>query len=320
MTKPISKGMTVRALVLTLVLLTFSWLATMDTRGWKFNPKAEVKSAKSYRDSDERSKGEVAAAFSNGPGELKLNDRRKRYNGSRAMHTVQVSQQAVDAVVAELKKQIALPFDITVVFEACGDQDAYYDKDRHKIIVCHELIESYYYLFSSSLKATSARNEATKSVTMSIFLHELGHALIDSWELPITGREEDAADQFAILWLINRVPEGEQMVLTTARAFEKVADLEKWELKDYSDPHSPDGQRFYDTICLLYGHKPQKYEYLIENGTLPVERAFKCEEDYARLNKSWQTLLAPHLVNRTPSLDFDTLSFLPIPAYSSHKP
>ena len=38
------------------------------------------------------------------------------------------------------------------------------------------------------------------------------------------------------------------------------------------DPHSLDEQRFYDTICLLYGHNPDKYEYLIKNGTLPMNR------------------------------------------------
>ena len=34
-----------------------------------------------------------------------------------------------------------------------------------------------------------------RGVTVSTFFHELGHALIDAWDLPITGREEDAADQ-----------------------------------------------------------------------------------------------------------------------------
>jgi hypothetical protein len=123
---------------------------------------------------------------------------------------------------------------------------------------------------------------------------------------------------FATLWLINGIPDGERIALTSARSFKLLADLEKGEEKDYSDPHSPDGQRFYDTICLLYGHRPDKYEYLIKNGTLPRERAFECEEDYSRLHKSWQTLLAPHLVSRTDAtLGFDPLSFLRVPGYSS---
>lgn len=38
---------------------------------------------------------------------------------------------------------------------------------------------------------------------MFFMLHEVGHALIASYDLPITGSEEDAADQFAAWWLIN---------------------------------------------------------------------------------------------------------------------
>ena len=96
--------------------------------------------------------------------------------------------------------------------------------------------------------------------------------------------------------LINGIPDGDEMALDGARSFKLLANLEKDEEKDYSDPHSLEEQRFFNTICLVYGHRPEHYEYLIRNGTLPVERAYDCEKDYARLNKSWQRLLAPHLV------------------------
>jgi hypothetical protein len=47
-----------------------------------------------------------------------------------------------------------------------------------------------------------------------------------------------------------------------------MAALEKGYEKDYSEPHSLDEQRFFETICLVYGHRPEQYEYLIRNGTL----------------------------------------------------
>jgi hypothetical protein len=134
-----------------------------------------------------------------------------------------------------------------------------------------------------------------------MFLHEVAHALIDRWDLSITGREEDAADQFSTLMLINGLPGGEEIAMDSARSFKWLAVQEKGLEKDYSDPHSFDEQRFYNIICLVYGHRPERYEYLIRNGSLPTERAFECEEDYRRLNKSWQTLLAPHLIR---SLEF----------------
>ena len=321
-TKPVRKRIAVWAFVLTPVLLTFSLVPTISSRGWNLSREGVAKSAKSNRDSDGQSRGEAAATLSHSLGELKFTyDKRKRFRGSAAIHSALIGQEAVDRIVGELKKQIALPFDIHVVFEECGDEDAFYDRETHEIIVCYELIDGYYYLFSHKLKARAARNEAAKGAIVSIFLHEVAHALIDGWELPITGREEDAADQFATLWLINGMADGEQMALNSARSFKLFAHLERGQKKVYSDPHSLDEQRFYDTICLIYGHRPEKYEYLIREGTLPAERAVDCEEDYARLNKSWQTLLAPHLVKRTAaSLRFDTLGFLRVPGYSSSTP
>jgi len=183
-----------------------------------------------------------------------------------------------------------------VVFKECGGPDSYYEEDSYKIIICYELIEAYSEIFSPTLMATTARDEAVKGAVVAMFLHEVAHALIHVWELSITGRQEDAADQFSTLMLINGLPDGEKMALDSARSFKSLAVLEKGLEKDYSDPHSLDEQRFYHTICLVYGHRPERYEYLIRNRSLPVERAFECEEDYARVNKSWQTLLAPHLV------------------------
>jgi hypothetical protein len=222
-------------------------------------------------------------------------EKRKGFRGSALKRSVLVSERAVHTIVGELKKRIALPFDIQVAFEECAGPDSYYDEDTRKITICYELIDAYYYLFSRTLKGRTAQNEAIKGATVSMFLHEVAHALIDGWDLPITGREEDAADQFSTLLLINGMHDGDEMALNSARSFKLLAGLEKGLEKDYSDPHSLDEQRFFGTICLVYGHRPDHYEYLIRNGTLPSERAFDCEEDYARLNKSWTTLLAPHL-------------------------
>jgi hypothetical protein len=220
--------------------------------------------------------------------------KRKSFRGSAADRTVLISEQAVYRSVGELKKQIVLPVEIEVVFKECGGPDSYYEEDSHEIVMCYELIDAYSELFSGTFKERTARDEAAKGAIVSMFLHEVAHALIDRWHLSITGREEDAADQFSTLMLINGLPDGEEMALDSARSFKSLAVLEKNLERDYSDSHSLDEQRFYNTICLVYGHRPERYEYLIRNGSLPTDRANECVEDYSRLNRSWQTLLAPY--------------------------
>ena len=288
MTKLISKWILIRTLALAAVL--FCLLAATNTAG----DDSEIESEEQRRNYKSATK---VLANANVPRDLKFSyGKRKEFRGSAADRTVMISQQAVYGIVEELKKEIVLPFEIQVAFEECNGPDSYYDEDSHEIVICYELIETYYYLFSRSLTARNARNEATKGAVVSMFLHEVAHALIDGWDLSIAGREEDAADQFSTLMLINGLPDGDKMALNGARSFKLLADLERGLQKDYSDPHSLDEQRFFNTICLVYGHRPEQYEYLIRNATLPAKRAFDCEEEYARVNKSWQTLLAPHLL------------------------
>jgi hypothetical protein len=294
MIKPLSKWILIRAFVLALVV--WFLLAAINTSGGD-NISGVIKSEQALGFSEGRASSEACAIQPNNSAHLKFSyGNRRGFRNAASKRTALVSQHAVYTIVGELKERIALPFDIQVVFEECGDPDSYYDEKTHEIGICYELIDAYYYVFSETLKERTARDEAAKGAIVSMFLHEVAHALIDGWDLPITGREEDAADQFSTLLLINGIPDGDEMALDGARSFKLLADLQKDLEQDYSDPHSLDEQRFFNTICLVYGHRPEHYEYLIRNGTLPVERAFSCEEDYARLNKSWQRLLAPYLV------------------------
>src|SRR5882724_7273091 len=293
MTKPFSKWILIRAFVLTAVV--FSLLTKVNTGGGDSN-RGEIDSEKAPRIGERALNGEASKTLPNNPADVKFSyERRIGFRGSASKRSVLVSERAVYTTVEELKKRIALPFEIKVIFEQCGDPDSFYDEESHEIVICYELIDAYYYLFSRTLKGRTAQNEAIKGATVSMFLHEVAHALIDGWDLPITGREEDAADQFSTLLLINGMPDGDEMALNGARSFKLLAQLEKGQEKDYSDPHSLDEQRFFGMICLVYGHRPDQYEYLIRNGTLQTDRAFECEGDYARVSKSWQKLLAPNL-------------------------
>jgi hypothetical protein len=296
MAKPITKWILIRTLVLVAVI---SFLLVATNPG---GDRCETDTEKAHRISGSSIASIINAELPKNLVDLKFSyGKRKSFRGSAADRTVLISRQAVYHIVGELKKQIALPFEIEVVFKDCGGPDSYYDEASHEIVICYELIDVYSELFSRTVRERTARDEAVKGAVVSMFLHEVAHALVDRWHLSITGREEDAADQFSTLMLINDLPDGEKMALDSARSFKSLAVLEKGLERDYSDPHSLDEQRFYNTICLVYGHRPERYEYLIRNGSLPMERAIECEEDYARLNRSWQTLLAPYLVRLNPS-------------------
>jgi hypothetical protein len=226
-------------------------------------------------------------------GDLKLSYQPRKQ--AKASHTVGTNSQAIEQVINNLNDRVALPWDIVVSFEDCDAPDAFYDPDNHKLTLCYQLIDEYYDLFGRKIKDKTKLDEAVRGAMASTFFHELGHGLVDAWKIPITGKEEDAVDQLSTLTLILRTDKGEAMALDSAILFKLYADLDKGQPKILWDEHSLDEQRFYDTICLVYGHDPGKYAYLVKDGTLPEERAGLCEEDYPKIANSWRQLLSPYI-------------------------
>jgi Putative metallopeptidase len=239
------------------------------------------------------------AATPSDKGDLKLRYN-PRKNANAAGHRVGTDPKALEKLIADLNNRLILPSDLYVSFEDCELPDALYDPDTSQITICYQLIDEFYDLFSRDSKNRTRIDEAVRNATAATFFHELGHALIDVWQLPVTGREEDAVDQLSTLVLIEGAEEGAQMALDGAMSFKLTADLFKAETKQYWDEHSLEEQRFYDTICLIYGHDDQKYDYLVTNGTLPEERAIYCVEDYLKVKKAWGQLLRPYLKPQQP--------------------
>ena len=239
--------------------------------------------------------GQETASPITSPGEIKVRyEIRRGFRKSRPSIATGTGLRSVETIIEQLNRQVALSFDINVFFFECEEDEAYYDKSSREIAICYQKIERFYHLFARHLRGERAIAEATKGATVSLFLHELAHALIDAWELPVTGNEEDAADQFAMLLMLNGLNGGERMALNGALTFRLYAEADKRLKKLYWDSHSLDEQRYYNTMCLIYGHKPDAYEYLLNNGTLPIQRAIQCEDDYPRLKASWQKLLYPY--------------------------
>ena len=118
-----------------------------------------------------------------------------------------------------LNKAFSLPHDIYIGFDDCEEANAFYDPEKKKVTVCYELAEDLYEAFKGDFKTDEQVEDAVTNATTFVFFHELGHALVDAYDLPITGREEDAVDQLSVLLLADGSEEGEQMVLDAAVSF-----------------------------------------------------------------------------------------------------
>lgn len=198
-----------------------------------------------------------------------------------------------EEAINEINNRLSLPEDIQIVFTECEEINAYWYPEQKSIYICYELIEYNLMLFS---ELSETPEDAVSPAIYSIFFimsHELGHALIDVLDLPVLGREEDAADQIATLFTLSGDSETEDPAIAGAIFFHQLGQQTKSKDLMFWDEHGLDKQRFYNILCLMYGSNPEKNRYLVDEGYLPEERAVTCSEEYSNVNESWDKLLQP---------------------------
>lgn len=211
----------------------------------------------------------------------------------KALQQVFQQNQSFEKVAQALNQTLAIPRDVPIVFGECGVGNAYYQPSQHRIVMCYELIEYFSKVFKGKYKSTAEMNQAVAGATVFTFFHELGHALIGELKLPVTGREEDAADEFSTLLLSGGKDSTGKAPLAAATWFALEGAKPKHE--KFWDEHSLDMQRFYGIVCLLYGRDSSRYATLAKNIGFPDARLKKCKAEYPQKTRAWKALLAPHL-------------------------
>ncbi len=180
-------------------------------------------------------------------------------------------------------------------FTECGEPNAYYDPETREVSVCFELIEDYYESMADTYETEDELDDAVAGAFLFVFFHEIGHALVDLLDVPITGREEDAADQLSV-WMLVDGEDGDKAVLDAAISFYSGDASESTiDEGDFADEHALNQQRFYNMVCWVYGSDPDGYADLVSDGNLPEARAERCESEYSQLDRSWSKLLEGHL-------------------------
>jgi hypothetical protein len=214
-----------------------------------------------------------------------------RYNEiDRQIKEEKLLERAAD----KLNRNLMLPYDITLQTKDCGEINAYYDPQDKTVMVCYELMEHYYRIFKSTgMNDQAAYNKMFDAIRFA-FLHELGHALIDAYKLPVIGNEEDAADRCSsYICLTELGDEGVRSVLAAADGFSIESKNSSPSSRNMADEHLLQEQRFYNTLCMIYGSDTNKYTYIVRDNYLPRERAARCPSEFERTVQSWSNLFEP---------------------------
>ena len=153
-----------------------------------------------------------------------------------------LKQRSALKKLQEFLSPILLPEKLQISVTECdGEADAFYEDAA--ITICYEYINE---LWENMPKETTPGGvepiDTVIGPLVEASLHEVGHALFDMLELPVFGREEDAADQVAayvMLQFADVVSEGH---LPMARAefceeeYEQVQDAFEILVKPHLDP------------------------------------------------------------------------------------
>ncbi len=215
---------------------------------------------------------------------------------------------AHDAIFQLLKKRrvlekfkgllspLRLPRPLLLKVEGCdGESNAWYDNDA--VTVCYEYLDE---VLQNAPKETTpagvTRADAIIGPTLEVFVHEVGHAVFDYLSVPILGREEDAADQFAAYVLLQfGESDARRLIYGVAYSYNIDASKPSTKKNPFADEHGLPAQRFYNVLCMAYGADSKQFADVVDKGYLPKERAEGCADEYDTVIRALNKLIGPYI-------------------------
>ncbi|MFC5080455.1 hypothetical protein VTH8203_03175 [Vibrio thalassae] len=208
-----------------------------------------------------------------------------------------IEQSKINDLVVQLSKAY-FPFERDLTIQYGGDDGPLYDPQSHTVHIPYEFyIDSLNYFLNNDYQEKFGKpaKEGALDTLLHTLLHEAGHAYIADQKIPILGKEEDAVDNFAAVLMINYVENGADATISAADmfSFESEDRPDYYDFAEYIGEHSFDLQRYFSTLCLVYGSDPERYTTLldeIEEG-YREEQKEKCEMTFQQIDMNWKQVL-----------------------------
>jgi hypothetical protein len=206
------------------------------------------------------------------------------------------SRQVLEQL-SQFLSPLRLPHKLFLVTIECGENPSpHYSPGSWAIFLCYEFSEILDRIAPKRGQPVQgfSHDEVVVGSYAGVVLHEAGHAVFDMLDVPVFGREEDAADAIATFIALQFSKDVARTVTRGYAYFWSVLGNPK-EWKEYSDEHGTSSQRFYNTLCLGYGGDPQTFKEFVDKGWLPKERAANCVAEYQQIKLAFEKTILPFI-------------------------
>jgi Putative metallopeptidase len=205
-------------------------------------------------------------------------------------------RQALERLQAFLAP-LRLPRPLTIRVAQCGAETMPY-KPGGPVTICYEMVQR---INDIAVKNTKDANEQALiryGTFVESTLHDVAYAVFDLLQVPIWGREDDAADRLAALTMLQF---GDKVALTTIIGTAKFFEYSNhtWTGADFAAEESPEAQRFYNYLCIAYGGDPITFHFLTPRPgpsavpRLSAHRAPRCAREYQQVRHAFDQRIMP---------------------------
>ena len=201
-------------------------------------------------------------------------------------------EDVLQKFINEMNKRIDFPGEITIKVTECAEDNAFYYSEDATICICYEFLQR---TLALQAEEKISKRDKLLNATAFTFLHEMGHAIVDKLKIPITGKEENAVDELAMVILMSDTSDATYYAAIEG-AMQFYTDALDEDLKDfpYYDVHAPSIERYYDMLAIIVGGSPASADDYVGEGDkfkLHPDRAEHAQADYEKKLANWKKLL-----------------------------
>ena len=202
------------------------------------------------------------------------------------------TENVLQDFIYAMNERIEFPGEVTIKVVECGEDNAFYNPEDASISICYEFLQ---HAIAMQDEENIPKREKLLHAAGFTFLHEMGHAIVDKLKIPITGKEENAVDELAMVILMSDTSDATYYAaIEGAMQFYRDALEEDLRKYPYYDTHAPSIERYYDMLSIIVGANPESAKEYVgkkDKFKLHPDRAETAEADYEQKLANWKKLL-----------------------------